>query len=79
MNQQSITEVNSHKSLGVTVDGEWSWHVYLAELKSEAWQQISKMRKLKFILDKQSRQPIYFSFTGPFLEYAFHFFFVGGG
>ena len=75
VNQQSITEVNSHKSLGVTVNGEWSGHKYLAELKSEAWQQISKMRKLKFILDKQSRQPLYFSFTGPFFEYAVSFFF----
>ena len=70
MNQQPIAEVNSHKHLGITLNGECSWHEHLSELKSKAWQRINIMRKLKFILDRQSLQAIYFSFIRPLLEYA---------
>ena len=70
MNQQPIAEVNSHKHLGITLNGECSWHEHLSELKSKAWQRINIMRKLKFILDRQSLQAIYFSFIRLLLEYA---------
>ena len=70
MNQQPIAEVNSHKHLGITINGECSWHEHLSELKSKAWQRINIMRKLKFILDRQSLQAIYFSFIRQLLEYA---------
>ena len=62
MNQQPITEVNFHKHLGITLNGECSWHEHLSKLKSKVWQQINIMHKLKFILDRQSLQAIYFSF-----------------
>ena len=70
MNQQPIAEVNSHKHLGIPLNGECSWHEHLSELKSKAWQRINIMRKLKFILDRQSLQAIYFSFIRLLLEYA---------
>ena len=53
MSQQLITEINSHKHLGITLNGECSCHEHLSELKSKAWQRINIMRKLKFILDRQ--------------------------
>ena len=70
MNQQPIAEVNSHKHLGITLNGECSWHEHLSELKSKAWQRINIMRKLKFILDRQSLQAIYVSFIRSLSEYA---------
>ena len=70
MSQQLITEINSHKHLGITLNGECSCHEHLSELKSKAWQRINIMHKLKFILDRQSPQAIYFSFIRPLLEYA---------
>ena len=56
--------------VGITLNGECSWHEHLSEIKSKAWQRINIMRKVKFILDRQSLQAIYFSFIRPLLEYA---------
>ena len=39
-------------------------------IKSKAWTRINVMRKLKFKLDRQSLQIIYFTFIRPILEYA---------
>ena len=36
MNQQPIADVNSYKHLGITLNGESSWHERLSELKSKA-------------------------------------------
>ena len=43
---------------------------YVRTIQSKAWQRINIMRKLKFILDRQSSQAFYFSFIWPLLEYA---------
>ena len=44
MNQKLITEVNSHKHLSITLNGECWWHEHLSELKSKVWQRINIMR-----------------------------------
>ena len=70
MNQQPIEEVNSHKHLGIFLSSECTWHEYLEYIKSKAWTRINVMRKLKFKLNRQSLQIIYFTFICPILEYA---------
>ena len=70
MNNQPITEVDTHKHLGLTFSSDCTWHEHLAQVKSKAWNRINIMRKLKFLLDRKSLQTIYFSFIRPLLEYA---------
>ena len=70
MDNQVISEVNTHKHLGLILSSDYTWHEHLAEIKSKAWNRINIMRKLKFLLDRKSLQTIYFSFIRPLLEYA---------
>ena len=70
MDQSQITEVESHKHLGVIFSNDCTWHENLELIKSKAWKRINVMRKLKFELDRKSLQTIYFSFIRPLLEYA---------
>ena len=72
MDQSQITEIESHKHLGVIFSYDYTWHEHLELItcKSKAWKRINVMRKLKFKLDRKSLQTIYFSFIRPLLEYA---------
>jgi hypothetical protein len=66
MNNIQISEVESHKHLGVTLSSNESCYEHI----SKAWQRINIMRKLKLTLDRKSLETIYFSFIRPILEYA---------
>ena len=70
LNQTQITEVNSHKHLGIIFSNDCTRHEHLEPVKSKAWKRINIMRKLKFQLDRKSLQTIYFSLIRPLLEYA---------
>ena len=70
MNQQEISEVNSHKHLGLIFSNGCTWHEHLDYIKTKAWHPVNNMRKLKFTLDRKSLQTIYISFIRPLLEYA---------
>ena len=70
MNNDHITEVDNHKHLGVVFENTCTWHLHINMIISKAWQRIYTMRKLKFLLDRQSLQAIYISFIRPILEYA---------
>ena len=47
-----------------------TWHEHLEYIKSKAWTRINLMRQLKFKLDRQSLQIIYFTFIRSILIYA---------
>ncbi|MES9992730.1 MAG: reverse transcriptase family protein, partial [Candidatus Thiodiazotropha sp.] len=70
MNNEVISEVNTHKHLGLTFSNDCTWHDHLALIKTKAWHRINIMRKLKFTLDRKSLEKIYFAFIRPLLEYA---------
>ena len=70
MNQQPMSQVSSHKHLGLIFSEDLSWHEHFELIKSKTWSRINIMRKLKFQLDRKSLQTIYFSFIRPLLEYA---------
>ena len=48
MNNQVISEVATHKHLGLTFTNDCTWHEHLAQIKTKAWQRISIMIKLNF-------------------------------
>ena len=70
MNYQQVSEVTSHKHLGLYFSSDCKWHDHIQAIKKKAWQRINIMRRCKFLLDRKSLQTIYFSFIRPLLEYA---------
>ena len=48
MNQKQISEVNSHKHLGLIFSNDCTWHEHLDYIKTKARQRVNIMRKPKF-------------------------------
>ena len=65
-----LKEVESHKHLGVIFSSNLSWNQHIDEMISKAYARLGQMRKVKFLLDRNCLQKIYFSFIRPALEYA---------
>ncbi|MCG7870185.1 MAG: hypothetical protein JAY74_27935 [Candidatus Thiodiazotropha taylori] len=70
MQNHQITEVDSHKHLGIYFSNDCTWHQHVNYIKEKAWFRINVMRKLKFKLDRKSLEIIYTSFIRPLLEYG---------
>ena len=70
MNGVHINEVQHHKHLGILLSNDGTWHEHIDYITSKAWQKIYVMRKLKFLLDRESLNRIFISFIRPTLEYA---------
>ena len=69
MQNQPISEIDSHKHLGIYFSNDCSWHRYINYIKEKAWSRINVMRKLKFKLDRKSLEILYLTFIRPILEY----------
>ena len=64
MNAVHINEVQHHKHLGVILSNDGTWHEHINLITSKAWQKIYVMRKLKFMLDRDSlNKNLYFICT----------------
>ena len=61
MQNQQISEVETHKHLGIFLSSDCTWHTHIDYIKNKAWNRIHIMRKLKFKIDRKLR---------PILEYA---------
>ncbi|MCW4285900.1 MAG: reverse transcriptase domain-containing protein [Candidatus Thiodiazotropha taylori] len=70
MLNKQISEVESHKHLGLHFSNDGSWHKHITYIKEKAWTRIYTMRKLKFQLDRKSLETIYTVFIRPILEYG---------
>ena len=70
MNNVHIKKVTHHKHLGLFLSHDGTWHEHIDYITSKAWQRLNIMRKLKFLLDRESLQIIYISFIRPILEYS---------
>ena len=70
MNNVYINEVTHHKHLGIFLSNDGTWHEHINYITSKAWQRIYIIRKLKFLLDRESLNRAYISFIRPILEYA---------
>ena len=66
----TISEVQMHKHLGLTLDSKCTWHDHIENILDKAWKRINIMRKLKYVLDRVSLEKIYIAFIRPLLEYA---------
>ena len=63
MNNETLTNVESYKHLGITFESSGSWHKHIQLITSKAWQR-------KFHLDRKSLHIIYTYFIRPILDYA---------
>ncbi|KAK3108292.1 hypothetical protein FSP39_005044 [Pinctada imbricata] len=70
LNDTCLTEVPSHRHLGLTFSSDLSWDTHIHNAIGKVIPKLNIMRKLKFRLDRFSLQQIYFSFIRPVLEYA---------
>ncbi|MCG8049353.1 MAG: reverse transcriptase domain-containing protein [Candidatus Thiodiazotropha endolucinida] len=70
MQNQQITEVETHKHLGIYLSNDCTWHQHIAYITEKAWARINIMRKLKFKLDRKSLETIYLTFIRPLIEYG---------
>ena len=70
MQEYQITEVESHKHLGLYLSNDCSWHKHIDYITEKAWYRINTLRKLKFHLDRKSLETIYITFIRPLLEYG---------
>ena len=70
MKDCQITEVESHKHLGLYLSNDCTWHEHINYIKEKAWYRINILRKLKLNLDRKSLETIYLTFIRPLLEYG---------
>ena len=70
MQNHLISEVDSHKHLGLYFSNDCTWHQHINHITIKAWARINIMRKLKFKLDRKSLETIYTAFIRPLIEYG---------
>ena len=70
MKNHQVTEVESHKHLGIHFPSDCTWHQHIDYIKQTAWLRINIMRKLKFKLDRKALETFYLVLIRPILEYG---------
>ena len=70
MNDDMISEVESHKHLGLIFHEDGSWHFHVNKIIEKITPRLNLFRALKFKLKRKYLQTIYFSFIRPLFEYT---------
>ena len=70
MNDVTLTEVQEHKHLGVTLTKNLSWSVHITNISNAASKRLDIMTGLKNMLDRNTLEIMYKSFVRPLLEYS---------
>ena len=65
-----LTNVNSHKHLGVTLANNLSWNEHIEACAIKAGKCLDILNALKYKLDRKTLETLYFSFIRSQLEYA---------
>ena len=69
-NGVELEDVDSHKHLGVTLSNTLSWSKHIDSIASNVTKMIDVIRMLKYDVDRESLETIYFTYMRPKLEYA---------
>ena len=67
-----LPEVDTHKHLGITLSSNLSWSSHIDTILGSVSPMADVLKKLKYSVDKESLEKIYFSFIRPKLEYGCH-------
>ena len=70
MGSTVISEVTSHKHLGIIFNNDVSWNNYINTIVDKAYKCLGILRKHKFNLDRCSLDKMYKLFIRPLLEYG---------
>ena len=70
MGNTMITEVDSHKHLGIIFTNDMSWNYHIKTIVDKAYKRLGILRKHKFNLDRRSLDKIYKVFIRPLIEYG---------
>ena len=65
-----LQETTTHKHLGLTLSNNLSWSCHINSVIKSVSPMVDVLKKLKYSLDKDSLERIYFSFIRPKLEYG---------
>ena len=65
-----VTEVDSHKHLGVIISNDLSWRDHIENMVSNASKSLDVLNALKFKLDRKTLERLYMAFIRPKLEYS---------
>ena len=65
-----MTEVESHKHLGLTKSDKLKWTEHVNIVAVKANKRVDIMARLKYILDRRSLEQVYVAFVRPIMEYA---------
>ena len=61
-----------HKHLGITLSSNLSWSSHIDTILGSVSPMADVLKKLKYSVDKESLEKIYFSFIRPKLKYGCH-------
>lgn len=67
---ESITEVNSHKHVGLWLDNNLGWHTHINSIENKASKRLNMLMPLKYKLSRKTLESMYFVFIRPILEYG---------
>ena len=70
MDNVTVTEVSTHKHLGLHISNDGTWHKHIDVITEKAYKRLNVLRKFKFILDRRTLETIYLTYIRPLLEYA---------
>ena len=67
-----LVDVENHRHLGITLSNNLSWSKHISTLLENVSPMADVLRKLKYSIDRESLEKIYFTFVRPKLEYGSH-------
>ena len=65
-----LPETKTHKHLGLTLSSNLSWSSHIDSILNSVAPMADVLKKLKYQVDKESLEKIYYSFIRPKLEYG---------
>ena len=65
-----ISNISSHKHLGVTLSHYAKWSKYVENIAKTISKHLGVLRKLKFNMNRQSLEKMYLVYIRPIFEYA---------
>ena len=69
MNNVILNETTSHRHLRLTLSNTCNWSDHIQRVTNTAWSRLNLMRALKFKVNRQALEKMYFAFIRPLFEY----------
>ena len=70
MNDNALENTTEHKHLGLNFNSKGIWKDHINDIYSKACTRLNVLRMLKYSLDRNSLEKLYFGFIRPILEYG---------